>query len=221
MTNSKTPQLLKDFVEQEPGILNLYVYGSQVYGTVNPQSDYDFICVIQDSSFLANKEYITKLEQFGDFNFFIANEFDNLVKQHEITALECLFLDSQFILKEKQLFSFDLNLPQLRHAISSKSSNSWVKSKKKFIVEEDFNPYIGKKSAFHSLRILNFGTQIAKHHKIIDYSSANHYFDEIMKLNSWDDNNHQFKSIYNSLSTEFKLVAPKEINLITNNKVKP
>ena len=221
MTNSKTPQLLKDFIEQEPIILNLYVYGSQVYGTVNSQSDFDFICIIQDSSFLENKEYIAKLEKFGDFNFFTANEFDNLVKQHEITALECLFLDSQFILKEKQSFSFDLNLPQLRHAISSKSSNSWVKSKKKFIVEEDFNPYIGKKSAFHSLRILNFGTQIAKHHKIIDYSSANHYFDEIMKLNSWDDINHQFKSVYNSLSTEFKLVAPKEITLITNNKVKP
>lgn len=221
MTNSKTPQLLKDFIEQEPSILNLYVYGSQVYGTVNSQSDFDFICIIQDSSFLENKEYIAKLEKFGDFNFFTANEFDNLVKQHEITALECLFLDSQFILKEKQSFSFDLNLPQLRHAISSKSSNSWVKSKKKFIVEEDFNPYIGKKSAFHSLRILNFGTQIAKYQRILNYSSANNYFDDIMNLNSWDDINHQFKSVYNSLSTEFKLVAPKEITLITNNKVKP
>ncbi len=221
MTNSKTPQHLKDFIEQEPSILNLYVYGSQVYGTVNSQSDFDFICIIQDSSFLENKEYIAKLEKFGDFNFFTANEFDNLVKQHEITALECLFLDSQFILKEKQSFSFDLNLPQLRHAISSKSSNSWVKSKKKFIVEEDFNPYIGKKSAFHSLRILNFGTQIAKYQRILNYSSANNYFDDIMNLNSWDDINHQFKSVYNSLSTEFKLVAPKEITLITNNKVKP
>ena len=114
-----------------------------------------------------------------------------------------------------------MNLPQLRHAISSKSSNSWVKAKKKFIVEEDFNPYIGKKSAFHSLRILNFGTQIAKYQRILNYSSANNYFDDIMNLNSWDDINHQFKSVYNSLSTEFKLVAPKEITLITNNKVKP
>jgi hypothetical protein len=56
-----------------------------------------------------------------------------------------------------------------------------------------------------------FGTQLAKHGKIIDYSCANHYWEEIYTNPSlnWDDYKEIYQPIYNKLSTDFRLVAPK------------
>jgi hypothetical protein len=88
-----------------------------------------------------------------------------------------------------------------------------VKSKKKFIVEKDYSPYIGKKSAWHSIRILDFGYQIAKYGKINDYQSVNNLLKSIMKLNSWEEIDENFKTVYNETASRFKEVAPKEINL--------
>ena len=37
----------------------------------------------------------------------------------------------------------------------------------------------GKKSLFHAIRIVMFGIQISKYGKIVDYSAANHIWEEI------------------------------------------
>ncbi len=195
----------KSTVEKNPNIICAYIYGSQVYQTNTEKSDHDFICVVRD------KEANNPLSQFGDVTTYTVEEFQNLVNQHEISVLECLFLKDEFVIKQEHTFDFSLNKEALRNSISAKSSNSWVKTKKKFIVEEDFNPYVGKKSAWHSLRILNFGTQIAKTGKIEDYSQCNDLFKKVMDCNSWDEINEKFKATYNEMASEFKKHAPKAI----------
>ena len=88
-----------------------------------------------------------------------------------------------------------------------------MKAKKKFIVEKDFNPYIGQKSAWHAIRMLEFGTQLGKNGSISDYSSMNHIYKDILACSSWEDLDKNFRTLYNQTASEFRLVAPKEVNL--------
>lgn len=189
-----------------PDVLALFDYGSVVYGTTSEKSDKDLIAVVKDEATGLNLSK-DKL----DVSVYTQSQFNNLVAQHEISALECLFLASKHIHKNELDVEFILDKVALRNAISAKSSNSWVKAKKKFIVEEDFSPYIGKKSAWHAVRMLDFGTQIAKTGKIENYGSMNFLLKEILKCQSWQEIDQNFRLTYNGKSSEFKLVAPKDI----------
>jgi predicted nucleotidyltransferase len=194
----------KQAVESDNNTICAYLYGSHVYGTNHKDSDFDFICIVKDKSLQS------PLAKFGDVTNYTIEDFQNLINAHEISALECFFINDEFKIKEEHHFSFELNKQTLRNAISAKASNSWVKCKKKFIVEQDFNPYIGKKSAWHSLRIFDFGTQIATHGKILDYGSMNSVLSDIMQLNSWEEIDKGFRKFHNETASKFKAVAPKE-----------
>lgn len=191
-------------------VLALFDYGSVVYGTTGEQSDNDLIAVVKD-----NAPEINFSKEKLDVSIYTQTQFNDLVLQHEISALECLFLDKKHIHKNELNMEFILDKAALRNAISSKSSNSWVKAKKKFIVEEDFSPYIGKKSAWHAVRMLDFGTQIAKNGKIENYGSMNMLLKEILKCESWLEIDQNFRLTYNSKASEFRLVAPKEVKKVT------
>ena len=189
---------------------NIYQYGSRVYNTVTPDSDYDIIMV---SEYYEGK---TELEaERLSCTLYGVSEFVKLIDEHEISALECLWLPESKVLKSKINFPFQLSLPQLRKSISTKSSHSFVKAKKKLTVEKDYNLYVGLKSLFHAFRIVLFGTQIAEHGKIVDYEIAEPYHrtivsGEILHNNNWEDIKELFKPKYNDLMTEFRKLVPKE-----------
>jgi predicted nucleotidyltransferase len=192
-------------------VLGVYQYGSRVYGTFSDRSDYDFIMIVDELDRDGNACGSDQVEQNNlSLNIYEKAHFNELLQRHSIQALEVLFLDQKFILQNSILFPFKLNKEELRKSLSEKSDNSWVKAKKKFMVEKDYDPYIAKKSLFHSLRILNFGIQIAKNAKIIDYQAANHYWTELNDNSSqnWNDYNELYKQEYNRLKSEFRLLAP-------------
>lgn len=186
-------------------VLNVYQYGSRVYETATHQSDFDFIVI--NNAGVNDREV-----RNGDFNVHIytVEHFQELINQHKIFALECLFLPQDKILQQKIRFAFTLNKTTLRHEISAKSSNSWVKCKKKLEVEKDCE-YIGKKSLFHALRIVLFGTQLATQGRITDYTAANHFFHDIMSSgrDDWAYYKETYQSVFNNLCTEFRKVAEK------------
>lgn len=189
---------------------SIFLYGSRVYGTAKEDSDKDFILIKEDGE----KEQFSHQMLFDvtyENTVYSIVEFQKLLDDHEISALECYFLPKEFRLKDSAIFSFVLDKAKLRHSLSKKSSNSWVKAKKKFEVEADRDIYAGKKSLFHSFRILDFGIQIATTGKINDYGSQNSLFKEIMRNTSevWEDYQSLYKEKYNHLSTVFKKVAPK------------
>ncbi len=189
-------------------ILETYMYGSRVYGNFRKNSDWDFIVILKDGKKLS--------EQFSDnlinINFYTATEHLERLNEMEISALECLYLSEQFILKKNSNLyeSFKLDLIKLRHSLSAKSSNSWVKAKKKLTVPADYNDIVGKKSLWHSIRIIDFGIQIATKCSIVDYGSCNYFYDEIMFCSDWSELFEKYKLKYNTILTEFRKVAPKE-----------
>lgn len=207
--NQEIRKQIQEYIKIEDNIVALYDYGSIVYQTNNKDSDHDVILILKNKE---DSKTIDFLNQWLDVNVFSEEEFKHMIKEHEISALECLFLNKENIWKENQSWHFELHLPTLRNAVSAKSSNSWVKAKKKFIVEKDFNDYIGKKSAWHAIRMLNFGTQIAKCEKIVDFKSMNDLLPQIMECHDWEEIDSKFRKTYNETSSAFKLVAPKEVN---------
>lgn len=198
---------------KDDNIMSIYEYGSHVYGTNNLNSDRDIIVVLKDID-LSDKT-IKDLQKNYDVNVYSQDNFEKMIREHEITALECLFLKDKNILKYHN-WNFELNLVTLRNSISQKSSNSWVKAKKKFIIEKDYAPYVGQKSAWHAIRILDFGTQIAKFGTISDYAKQNNVLYDILKCDSWEIIDSSFRKKYNETASIFRQSAPKEINLSAN-----
>ena len=201
-------QLITEIINRtkfkEDDLIAVYPYGSRVYGNARKNSDYDFIVVTDKKT---NEQYSDKLI---NINFYTAKEHQERLDAHEISALECYFLPKIDVILEKRDFNFKLNLVVLRHSLSAKSSNSWVKAKKKLTVAQDYDLDLGRKSLFHAMRIVEFGRQIAVNGKIVDYAACNPLFEEIMNCYTWDQMFDEYKERYNTMCSIFRIHAPKQ-----------
>jgi len=192
----------------EENVLNAYMFGSRVYRTHHAYSDNDYVFIVKEYQPAPNT----------DTHVYTVEQFQSLIDNHDIQALECLFLNPAFVIKENHSFTFNLDKQKLRPAISTITSNSWVKGKKKLTVMGDYDLNAGVKSVFHSLRILDFGIQIAQHGKIINYESMNWVLEDLWKLSEefkyldlWNAIDTKYRSLYNAKSSEFKRLAPKDL----------
>ena len=190
----------------------IYIFGSVCYGTNNSKSDIDIIMVANNS--VESTELPIKSGLYN-IHVYTPKKFQEDLDWHRINNLECIFAPEWAKLKEDIKWDFKLNHAKLRHAVSHISSNSWVKCKKKL---EQGDYYIGIKSLFHSIRIPQFGTQIATHGKITDFQCANWIWDRLTFKDQphylrsslawkWDELDTEFRPILNSVMTEFRKVA--------------
>jgi predicted nucleotidyltransferase len=195
-------------------VINVYFYGSHCYETNTESSDFDYI-IVYDQDIDVSDTMITNMSgNILNATLVSPKHFQNMIDAHRIDAIECLFVREDYKYESIQ-FDFVLNLEQLRRSISAVCSNSWVKCKKKIEIGED---YIGKKSLFHSLRIADYGIQIAKEGKIVSfdkpyskllkYSSYKDLLDEIMSYTEWNDLKNKYQELANNLRSEFRIAAP-------------
>lgn len=103
----------------------------------------------------------------------------------------------------------------VRHSISQKCSNSFVKAKKKLTVEKDYDRYSSMKSLYHSIRMAVFAYQYGKN-GIISPESCKELYKEI--ASDYENNsdvelleliNTKYKKIYNEKMRLFRLFYPK------------
>lgn len=199
---------MEDYLDND-NVVCIYRFGSYVYGSNNELSDEDFVVIL--------KEYQESKDD--NIHHFSELQFQDLVNSHDVQALECIFLSANLILKQDCKFNFVLDKAKLRISISTIVSNSWVKGKKKLIIIDDYDLSLGLKSIFHSLRILDYGIQIAEHNKIINYSSMNYVLDDLIKLSKaykrtelWEMIDAKYRKLFNSKSSLFKDLCPKDLN---------
>ena len=185
--------------------VNLYPYGSMVYGTYEEgKSDRDYIAIVP--------VYMQELDgqqwECGDeqYSIYSVTTWREKLNRHDIDALECYFLPNWLVIKELVHFELDIKTALIRQSISGTASNSWVKCKKKLTVMKDLAPRVGKKSLWHALRILDFGTQLMMHKRIVDYASCNSYHDEIVNcpIDDWSYYKEKYQPIYNAAKSQFK-----------------
>ena len=191
--------------------LNIYHYGSFVYGTFKEGvSDKDYIVIVPDEY----KDFdLAQFEQNNNqYSIYTKSTWQHKLDNNDVDAIETYFLPEKYKVKETECFKANINPEKIRENFSRVASNSFVKCKKKLTVEKDYNPRVGKKSLWHSLRIIDFGTQILKTGRIYNYESMNHLHDDIVnsQRNDWEFFKEKYQSIYNAMKTNFRL-AEKEI----------
>lgn len=132
-------------------------------------------------------------------------------------ALEGIFLPQWAFIGPQEDYEkyFTLDTWKLRQTVSAIVNNSWAKCHKKLTVEEDYDWYRAVKSLFHCFRLYTFAKQIAQFGKIVDYSEANNYWDEIYNdtpsENQWEYYKEKYQPRLNSLRSEFVKLAPKPL----------
>lgn len=189
-------------------VIKVYQYGSRVYGTNKADSDYDFIAITEQEP-----EQVNYTWDNIDVTVYSIKTFQDRIDRHEISALECLWIDGD----TDNLFKFNIDKETLRDSISAKVSHCWVKGKKKLTVgsvePKALDRYIGLKSIFHAFRICEYGTQIAVHGKIVDYSATNYVWKAISNFSneSWDTIYNSYKIELNNKMSNFRIHCPKNI----------
>ena len=176
-------------------------FGSHLYGKTTAISDKDIYCISDEASV----PYEVISSKGVDCHYVSSQHFQEMLDKHDIAAME-VYSSEQHI---QSHFKFDFDQDKLRRSISAVVSNSWVKAKKKMAQGDD---YIGRKSMWHSLRILMFGIQIAKHKKVVDFQEANCYYDDIVLSGKpYDELKETYHPIMKAKQTEFRILCPKEL----------
>lgn len=196
---------------EDPNVLNIYHFGSYVYDTCDDHSDFDYIVIVKELPSFGNK----LVSNDGSINLNILNvqQFENQLYSHDISALECISLKKDFVVKESIKFNFVLNKEALRKSISMITENSWQKAKKKLIVVGDYDKRIALKSAYHAIRIRAFAIQIAQYGYIYDFKEYNYVIKDLLSLKGdyvelWDLVSSKYLETFNSLGKHFRELCP-------------
>lgn len=200
--------LKKEYNIESNQIFGICPFGSKTYGTQTKDSDSDYVVIVD-----MRKDYIQYESKELDIHIMSIDYYKKLLKDHDIMALEVYFNPSPLISFKP---TFVLDLIKLRHQISSVSSNSWVKAKKKVSLEHE-DSWVGYKSLFHSMRILYFGIQLAKNGKISYYTDMVPLWNDILTMvdegKDIEEIMAYYKPQYNANKTKFRLLAPKELKV--------
>lgn len=229
-----------DLLLKDNNITNITIYGSFCYGTFCPkQSDIDLLCIIDNKESFINTywSFIKKQEdndnEFSvnekmnkskniEIHFYTKEEWLNQIQQNTEFVYEVYF--SKYNLKctwdWKGLLKKDIF--KIRKEFSSKASNSFVKCKKKILIEskkgdKEKNIYIGKKSLWHSLKIFTFGIELIEFNTIHlkNQTLLNHYYNimnlKLEDIELWNQLNINYKPLFNQLHSEFKLLSTKPL----------
>lgn len=182
-------------------ILNIYLRGSHLFGTAHEDSDYDYIVVVE------NFVDVPLTIDYDNKSFAVVHKetWDKLARKNQIEFFEAIFAPKDCKIKETYVPNFQFNYEFVRRNFSHQASNSWVKCKKKLTVEKDYSPYIGRKSMWHSLRLLMEEGQLLKYGKINDFRCANQYYDDIVNTaKTWQELKEKYQPIYNELHSKCK-----------------
>lgn len=212
-------KILESFKFKDEDVLSVYSYGSRVYGTATEKSDHDFVVVLKNVE--TESDRIDSQDHPISITIYSKEGFQEKVNLHKIGALECIFCPQNKILKSTMEFSFKLDKSALRASISEKCSKDWNQAKKRFSDSQGWNPvtnqpyvrkvYEAKKSLFHCFRMLDFATQIIEKGKIINFSSCNDLWEEIVTdpADTWEPYKEKYHQSYNSKLIQFRKIAPK------------
>ena len=171
-------------------VLNIYPYGSKIYETNIEYSDDDFIIVYKKSllpSGAFKDNAISSSNKKIQGSCYSKGGFIDAINNYQISALECIFLPEDKIIKNTMKFKINkFHENEFVKKIISTASASWHNAK---MAHKNDNIEYVKKNIYHALRILDFGKQIKDNRKIINYSSMNNLKKEIYndncKLKIW------------------------------------
>lgn len=154
-------------------ILNVYYYGSHLWGYASTDSDVDLIVVIKNRTKNSNFKQCLHVDKF-DMQIYDEDEFTQALSTCKFFPLLTQFY-SKCKLQEKRIFKLDKKMVNLKKSISDEINRDIFfadKLYKKKQIEK------ATKTLRHSIRMANIAVQIMKNEEIAICSQ-----DELLKLN--------------------------------------
>lgn len=167
-------------------ILNIYPYGSKIYGSTTEDSDDDYV-IVYKTSFLPSGAFkdnaISSEDRKIQGTCYSRGGFIDAINNYQITALECLYLPDEFVVQKKMNFKmYKFDKKEFCKKIIEQASGAWYRAKQS---HKQQNTEYTKKNIFHAIRILDFGLQIEKSGNIYDYGSQNNLKVELENLENF------------------------------------
>jgi hypothetical protein len=191
-------------------ILAVFPWGSRIYQCSTPQSDYDFIVVIEDGILPAldlleikpngtnaiDKRFIVLEEGLINTTLISYHDWRICLLQHHHECLEVLYTPRQLFLfispKITHLLdSFVLDKDMLRRTAAWESKRRYTRAV--YPARETMRR--GKKDLVHALRYLLFALQMFDHDRITDFTCANEYYRQIVMETDEVQTEAQFKTL--------------------------
>lgn len=196
--------ICKELNLNEVDIVNIYPYGSRVYGNHVEDADYDYVIVFK-SAFLDNGAFknnaISSADRKIQGSVFSRSGFQDAINRYDMSALECIYLEDDKILKKKWPFRAPIiDKHSFVKNVITNASNSQYRAVNRY---KDGDIRMSKKGIYHSLRVLMFGIQIMEHGKIVNYGEANDLLDDIMLDDGFSPRHYipKFDELKNRLKT--------------------
>jgi len=183
-------------------ILNVYPYGSKIYGTATDESDDDYI-IVYNTSLLPSGSFKDNAISSNDRKIqgtcYSKSGFIDAINNYQISVLECISLPDDKIIQHKLKFGLTkFDKKEMAKKIITTASSSWHFAKLSY---KDNHYESCAKNIFHALRILDFGIQTKEYHRIVDYSSMNKIKDKIYSL---PPNPKEYYKLFMDLSNKLK-----------------
>ena len=201
---NKAEEICKALKIDYSQVLNIYPYGSRIYGSTNEFSDEDYV-IVYKSSLLPSGAFkdnaISSDDRMIQGTCYSRAGFIDALNNYQIVALECTFLPDDLVVQKKMSFPLKkLDKKEMAKKLISIASASWHNA---ILSHKDNNILFAKKNIYHALRILEFGLQIKKHDKIIDYGVMNDFKREL-DFRSADFHVRKYFPRFTELSEELK-----------------
>lgn len=186
-------------------VINIYPYGSKVYGTATENSDDDFVIVFK-GSLLPSGAFKDNAISSADYKIqgvcYSRAGFIDALNNYQINALECIFLPTDKIIKNIMPMKLQkLVTKEMASKVITTASASWHFSKMSF---KDGDIDYVKKNIYHALRILDFGIQIKEHSRIVDYASSNEIKKRIYEIEDEEFEPRDWHKTFLDLSEKLK-----------------
>ncbi|MBK8253745.1 MAG: nucleotidyltransferase domain-containing protein [Polyangiaceae bacterium] len=147
--------------------------GSRVYQTAGPQSDVDYLVVLNAPDHKADLLFGPNI----NVTLHGTRSFEKALNEGSVYAFEALFAPAPHrLVFTPQPFSYKFNPPNIVASAVARSKSDFEKAKKTYPDE----PNAARKKLFHSLRILLFARELVETAKLTRFDAAKDVFEEIM-----------------------------------------
>lgn len=182
MANMNLKIVLDRLKLQDKDVLNVYVMGSRLWGTVTNSSDWDILIVHQCSDAPGHKT-----AHCGDIDASLlhCDEYRKRLSEHHFLEIVTVWMPLEYVWKEKfdPKTVFNLDPQVLLASVFTESERDWTMAQKVIRKAEQMR---GAKIIVHCFRELLLSTQIVEQGRIVDWRVATHYYDE-MKEYMWSN----------------------------------
>jgi hypothetical protein len=164
-------------------VLNVYLWGSRCFGWNNESSDFDFIAVLEhwdspDPSLWKALGFENVLRTpLLDVTLLSASYFQQLIDEHTMWALPCLFRPVETVWLDRRSFNFKLELPRLGDAAATNASSNLSRGKGFFFKGQVRR---ARKRVHYVLQHLDYMVQIAENERIVEWTRSRDWWEQLV-----------------------------------------